>query len=384
MIYVENAILHTPSEIIEPGAMIIDGERIRATGSSQELARPQAATVIDAGGRHVVPGFIDLQINGAFGLDLTAHPESIWKVGEYLTRFGVTAFLPTIVSSPVDTIHRAQEAWQKGPPAGYRGARAIGLHLEGPYLNPEKAGAHDPAFLQLPDPQTYHSWTPQHGVRLVTLSPELPDAVQAIRHLVQNGVVVSAGHSLASFEQAQAGFEAGIRYGTHLFNAMAALDHHNPGLPGALLGDSRLTAGLIVDGFHVHPAMVKLAWKMLGAGRMSLVTDAMAALGMPPGRYMLGSQSVIVDGTYARLEDGRLAGSLLSLDQAMRNLVEFSGASLHEALLTITQVPARLLQLEASSGVLASGAQADFVLLTHDYQVAGVWIGGQKVFQPAS
>ena len=196
-------------------------------------------------------------------------------------------------------------------------------------------------------------------------------------------MLVSAGHSQADFDQAQAGIQAGIRYGTHLFNAMPALDHHQPGLVAALLGDPRLTVGLIVDGIHLHPAMVRLAWNILGAQRTNLVTDAMAALGMPPGDYMLGARLVFMDGSSARLADGRLAGSLLSLDQALRNLMAFTGCSLTEALPTLTRVPARLLGLDSSLGSLTMGSKADFTLLTPEVQVAQVWVDGRRVLSPS-
>ena len=377
MIYLHGATIYTPMGKIEHGAMICIGEVIRAIGRANELPCPTSARSIDLSGLSLVPGFIDLQINGAFGMDFTSNPDCIWQVGEQITKFGVTAFLPTIISSPDETIQHAQAVLQNGPPSNYRGARVFGLHLEGPYLNPEKSGAHDPSLLRLPDPKIYGQWNPTTQVRMVTLAPELPGSIQAIQHLAGKGVLVSAGHSQANFNQAIEGIQAGIRYGTHLFNAMPVLDHRRPGLAGALLGDTRCTAGMIVDGYHVHPTMVKLAWNNLSSRRTSLVTDAMAALGMPPGRYELGKRSVQADGTTAQLEDGRLAGSLLSLDAALRNLLEFTGCNLEEGLLTISQVPAHLLDLDKSIGKLMPGAAADFVLLSSDVHVVGVWIGGQ-------
>lgn len=379
MIYLHNATLYTPIKKIDRGALILSGDTITAIGSARELPCPPGAQSIDVGGLNLVPGFIDLQINGAFGMDFTSHPETIWQVGESLTRFGVTSFLPTIVSSPLETIRHAQAVIQKGPPAGYQGAQVIGLHLEGPYLNPEKRGAHNPDYLHLPDPEVYRQWSPATFVRLVTLAPELTGAIPAIQTLVRNGVVVSAGHSQASLAQAQAGIKAGIRYGTHLFNAMPPLDHRQPGLVGALLGDLRPSAGMIVDGIHLHPIVVNFAWKALGTQRTSLVTDAMAALGMPPGEYQLGGRSVYVDGSSARLADGNLAGSLLSLDQALCNLMTFTSCSLPEALPAVTQVPARVLRLDASIGSLAIGARADFVMLSPDKQVAGLWVNGRQI-----
>jgi N-acetylglucosamine-6-phosphate deacetylase len=359
--------------------MIVSGETITALGQEQDLHCPANSLTIDANGQSLVPGFIDLQINGAFGMDFTANPDTIWQVGERLTHFGVTSFLPTLISAPPEVILEAQAVLHQGPPSGYRGARVIGLHLEGPYLNPEKYGAHNPVYLHLPRPEVYDHWSPASFVRLVTLAPELPGAITAVQTLVKHGVVVSAGHSQADLNQSQAGFEAGIRYGTHLFNAMPPFNHHQPGLVGALLADNRLTSGMIVDGIHLNPVMVNLAWQILGSQRTNLVTDAMAGLGMHPGEYQLGGRIVHVDGLSARLADGLLAGSLLSLDQALRNLITFTGCSLEAALPTVTQVPAHLLGLNSSLGSLTVGAKADLVLLSTDLQVTRVWLNGHQI-----
>jgi N-acetylglucosamine-6-phosphate deacetylase len=379
MIYIHNATLYTPSEIIDHGVVIISGETITAIGRQDELACPVGAQSVDAKGLNLVPGFIDLQVNGGFGMDFATAPETIWQVGENLTRFGVTSFLPTIISSKPGTIRHAQAVVDQGPPPGYCGAGVIGLHLEGPYLNPEKCGAHDPANLSLPEAGEYEQWSRSSHVRLVTLAPELPGSLPAVRTLIRNGVVVGVGHSLADLSQAQAGFDAGIRYGTHLFNAMPAFNHHQPGLVGAILRDNRVTVGLIVDGIHIHPSMVQFAWQNLGPGRTNLVTDAVAALGMPSGQYHLGSRTVYTDGSSIKLSDGRLAGSLLSLDQALRNLISFTGCSLPEALSTVTQVPAGLLHLDPWLGRLAIGSKADLVLLTGDAHIARVWVHGKQV-----
>jgi N-acetylglucosamine-6-phosphate deacetylase len=371
--------LYTPAKKINHAAILVRGETIIALGREDDLSYPPNTQIVDAKGQILVPGFIDLQINGAFGMDFTSDPETIWQVGEGLTRFGVTSFLPTIVSSPPEAIQKVQEVLQKGPPNNYRGARVIGLHLEGPYLNPEKHGAHDPTYLRLPTLEVYDCWSPVNFVRMVTLAPELPGAISAIETLVKHGVVVCAGHSLASFDQAGTSIQSGIRYGTHLFNAMPPFDHRHPGLVGALLADKRLICGMIVDGIHLHPQTVNLAWQILGSQRTNLVTDAMAALGMPAGEYQLGGQKVFVDSSSARLADGTLAGSLLSLDQALRNLIAFTGCSLEDALSTVTQIPARLLRLDSSQGSLVVGAKADLVLLNPDLQVTGVWLNGQQI-----
>ncbi|NJD58685.1 MAG: N-acetylglucosamine-6-phosphate deacetylase [Anaerolineales bacterium] len=379
MIYIENATLYTASGKINHAALCIDNQTITAVGRESDVACPPNAQRFDAQGQNLVPGFIDLQVNGALGMDITTNPESIWKVGEYLPAFGTTSFLPTIVSSPPATVQKAQTILSKGPPPGYRGAKVLGLHLEGPYLNPRKCGAHDLSHIRLPKGQEYQDWTAEKHVRLVTLAPELPGALEAIMSLVKHGVSVAAGHSMASYEEAQAGIKAGIRSGTHLFNAMPAQDHRQPGLVSALLLDERLTCSLIADGQHLHPATVQLAWKTLGPGRTCLVSDAMAGLGMPTGDYQLGNHIVHHDGETARLPDGTLAGSLLYLQQALRNLIRFTGCTLDEAILAVTRVPAGVLYPQRTQYGLAVGASADLVLLDHDLQVKLVWIDGRQV-----
>lgn len=358
--------------------VVVEADRF-TTVATDTLALPEATPVIDGTGLILGPGLIDLQVNGGFGDDFTAAPETIWNVAAQLPRFGVTRFLPTIISSPPETVAVAQAVIQAGPPKGFRGALPLGLHLEGPFFNPEKRGAHNPNHLRQPDPALIETWSPAEGVRLVTLAPELTGAVTLIETLVARNVVVSAGHSQATFDEAQAGFAAGIRYGTHLFNAMPPLHHRKPGLAAALLSDKRLTIGLIADGIHVHPAMVKLAWQLAGS-RLNLVTDAMTALGMPPGAYVLGDQTVQVTETDARLADGTLAGSVLSLDQALRNLMTFAGVNLAQVLPLVTERPASLLGQADTLGRVAQGAQADLVLLDPAHQVVLTMVAGQIVY----
>jgi N-acetylglucosamine-6-phosphate deacetylase len=296
-----------------------------------------------------IGGLIDLQVNGAAGHDLTEEPEALWAVGEALAGYGVSGWLPTLVSPSWAIVERAQVALAGGPPAGYRGAAALGWHLEGPFLAPSRAGAHDPASLRAPDVGAVRDWSPATGVRLVTLAPELPGALEVANRLVAAGVVVSAGHSAATFDEAKSGFDAGIRAVTHLFNAMSPLDHRDPGLPGAALLDDRVTIGLIPDGLHVHPAMVRLVRAVVGGDRLAIVTDAIAALGMAPGGYRLAGRDVVYDEAEgsARLATGGLAGSVLSMDRAVRNLAEFTGCSETEARAAATTVPSRLLGIEA-------------------------------------
>ena len=380
MLQITNATIHTPDRVIERGSVTVDGGRIVEVGPAAGTPVPAGAVRIDAGGRVLAPGFIDLQLNGAFGHDFTADPSTIWDVAARLARFGVTAFLPTVITSPLEQVEAAMAVVTGGRPRDFRGAAPLGVHAEGPFLNVKKKGAHNQQYLRPPAAPEVAGWSPASGMRLVTMAPELPGALDVIKALTARGVVVSTGHSMATYDEAVAGFDAGARYGTHLFNAMPSLGHRDPGLPGALLADDRMTVGFIADGVHTHRAIIALVWKMLGPRRMSLVTDAMAALGMPAGQHRLGDYDVVVDATSARLADGTLAGSILELDQALRNLIEITGCSLSEALETMTSTPARVLGLDHERGRIAPGYAADLVLLSRDLRVDTTIAAGEIAY----
>ena len=368
------------ARVVEPGVgagppttVTLEGDRIAAIGGRA------AGHAVDLDGMWLVPGLLDIQVNGAAGHDTTDDPSTIWAVGEAIAATGVTAFLPTIVTAPDGRIDEALQVLAAGPPAGYRGATVLGLHLEGPFLSPQRYGAHDPAQLREPDPARAAGWSREAGVTIVTIAPELPGALDLIRELTARGVVVSIGHSNASFDEAMAGIDAGARYATHLFNAMPALDHRKPGIAAAVLADERVTVGMIPDTIHVHPTVLDLAYRIAGPERFSIVTDAMAALGMPHGTFRLGARDVTVDETGCRLPDGLLAGSNLRLDEGVRNLAAATGRGAETAVAAATIVPARLLGL-ADRGRIAAGARADLTILTPDFQAAGTIVDGRLVW----
>lgn len=365
----------------------VDADVVVANGAISAVQRRSAerlastTELLEATGLLVAPGLIDLQINGAFGHDFTGNPASIWEVGAMLPRSGVTSFLPTIVSSPPDVTMRALEVLAAGPPKGYVGAAPLGLHFEGPMLAPSRRGAHDERYLRTPSEDVIAGWSRDAGVRLVTLAPELPRAGEVIRELVANGVVVSAGHSDASFEQAVQAFAIGVTSGTHLFNAMSGFHHREPGLSGALLLETAPPTGLIVDGAHVYPGAVAAAWAARGADGLVLVTDAVAATGVQGGTtgLMLGGQSLSTDGSVIRDDTGRLAGSALTLDLAVRNLVAFTGAEPSAALVAASATPARVIG-EPDRGDIRVGAAADLVILDDALEVVATIVGGRMAF----
>jgi N-acetylglucosamine-6-phosphate deacetylase len=362
------------------GDLVVEPDRI------DELLPPGAPAsagrvdqVLDATGCLVAPGYVDLQCNGAAGIDLAGEPHRLWEVAAALPRWGVTSWLPTVVTSGPATIDRALAALAAGPPPGAGPlARPLGLHLEGPLLAEPKRGAHPRHLLRQPSEVDTTRWTADEGVALVTLAPELPGALDLIRVLVEQGVVVSAGHSAATAEEALAAVDAGASWVTHLFNSMAPLHHRQPGLAGVALADERLRAGLIADGIHVHPTAVAAAHRALGH-RLTLVTDAVAALGMPPGRAHLGDASVTIgeDGS-VRLHDGTLAGSALSLDRAVRNLATWTGCPPADAVAAATATPAAVLRRD-DIGHLRPGARADLVLLDEHLHVRATLVAGTPI-----
>lgn len=323
-------------------------------------------------------GLIDLQVNGGWGHDFTSDPSSIWKVGERLPATGVTSFLPTIVTAPYEVAEAAIETLEEGPPHGYRGAEAVGLHIEGPWISPEWKGAHDPGQIRPPDPEVSRRWAESGMVRMVTMAPELSGASETADILAGSGVVVSAGHTGADYATARDALAGNWSAVTHLFNQMTPLHHRSPGTVGAALLSDR-PCGIIVDGLHNDPATVELAWRLLGPDRLVLVTDATAAAGLEDGEYVLGGQKVQVGPDGARTDSGALAGGLLTLDRAVANLIASTSATTDQALACASANPARALALP-DRGRLVRGARADIVVFDDNLHVVRVLVGGIEVY----
>ncbi len=379
MLVFENVSVVYPSWIVSHQDVIVDGAHIVEVRDHRGGTYPPRAKRIDGTHLYLSPGWIDLQVNGGFGHDFTVNPDAIWNVAAQLPRLGLTAFLPTIITSPTEVRTWAMRAWRDGPPDGWQGAVPLGLHFEGPFLSHERRGAHAVEYLQLPDLDVVREWGKGTGVWLATLAVELGGFWKVANWLRKQSITLSIGHSNATWEQTTAAIEAGvITYGTHLFNAMRGFHHREPGVVGALLTHEEVAVGLIVDGIHVHPGAVRLAWQAKSPETITLVTDACAGLGMPPGRYRLGAQEIVVTEDRATLPDGTLAGSIVTPSEALRNLVKFTGCTLPEAICTVTRAPARVVELEEP--VVASGRVANLTLFSSDFSVAYTVVGGKIVY----
>ena len=373
--------LVTPTEWIESPFLVVDDGCITSLRSRSAAEIPAGAQHLAFPGLVLAPGFIDIHIHGGAGHDVMEPDSSaLERIECQLVKHGVTAYLPTTVTAPQDQILQALERLGKAVARRGNKERAVpvGVHLEGPFISHAKRGVHPPENLIPPSPATLDRfWQASAGtIRMMTLAPELPGAVETIRHGRSLGVHSSLGHSNATYAEAKAGIAAGADHATHTFNAMRPLDHRDPGILGAILEEQALTADIIADGIHVDPSVVRLFLRAKGDDRAILITDAISATGMPDGTYKLGSFEVQVKGNRCEYE-GKLAGSVLTLDRAIRNVMAFAGWKLQQAVKLATLNPARLLGISDQRGVLAPGRQADLVALTMEGEVVHTIIAGK-------
>lgn len=368
----------TPEPALRSLDVVVEDGRITEVLEAGTPA-PPAAAVLDAAGLIVSPGFIDVQINGGWGGDITTDPGAVTTIARCLPPTGVTAFCPTVLTAPASArraaLERIDEVSKVGPPA----ATVLGLHLEGPVINPARAGAHRVEMIPPRPPADSVEWSGANGVAMVTLAPERKGAMELISELVSQGVTVALGHTDADADVVAEAVRRGATMVTHLFNAMAPFTHRRPGPVGAVLDCDALTASLVCDGIHLHPTAVSIAWRILGVERAIMISDATAALGgSGPESVTLAGRPVDVTGNAVLTADGSLAGSVLTLDRAVRNLVAFTSCSAAEALHTATANPARVLGL-ADRGRIEPGAAADLVLLTPDLHVVDVLVAGSHL-----
>lgn len=378
--------LYTPVEEIQKPLLLVEDGRISDIYSRSAKGAPADVSLVDFGDAALAPGFVDIHIHGGAGLDvMRALPSELPRLGKFLTTHGVTGYFATTVAAPLDAtcvaLERLADAIEgaanstNGDPVQ---ARPLGIHLEGPFLSHKRRGVHPPENLLAPTIEVFERlWQAARGnVRMLTIAPEVPGAMEVIAEAAKRKVCVSIGHSDAEMPIAQAAVKAGAHHATHTFNAMRPLDHREPGIIGEVLSNDGLSADIIVDGIHVDPAVVKVFLRAKGRERAVLITDAISATGMPDGRYQLGPIEVDVkDGKCT--SGGSLAGSVLTMDRAVRNVTQFSDWSLRDAVQAATLNPARAVGLASRHGILAQGAEASFTVLSPAGEVLKTIVRGR-------
>jgi N-acetylglucosamine-6-phosphate deacetylase len=378
------AALLTPLERVEQPVVLVDDGVIVKIAAREEFAAP-GCRLVDLGDAILAPAFVDLHIHGASGHDVMASDAgALPAIERFLFEHGVGSYFPTTVTAPIDTtlvalerLAGAIEAARKDP--ARQRARPLGIHLEGPFISHVRRGVHPPQDLLPPSVKVFERlWQAARGhVGMMTIAPELEGALEVIHAATARGVRVSVGHSDADLNATRAAVAAGARHATHTFNAMRPLGHRDPGIAGVVLTDSRLTADIIADGIHVDPVVVKLFLQAKGRDGAVLITDSTAAAGMPDGKYRLGSFEVQVRGGKCTL-DGKLAGSVLTMDDAVRNVMQFAGWSMQDAVRLATLNAAKACGVPGG-GVLAPGSAADMVVLDPSGAVKKTIIGGAGV-----
>jgi N-acetylglucosamine-6-phosphate deacetylase len=379
---VVNAKIITPAGVLENGSLRVkDGIIIEISDTT--LESNLVISSLDAKGNWLMPGFIDVHVHGGAGHDfMDANEEGLAAITKFHAAHGTTSMLATTLTASRDDltaiIDRVSRFMAKPMPF----AQIIGVHLEGPFINVKWKGAQNPAYILPPQPEWLEDWVTRFPgiIKLQTLAPETEGALDYIEKLAFHGIVASCGHTDATYEQIVAAADRGLRHAVHTYNAMKPLHHREPGTVGAVLTDNRITAEVIADGHHVHPAGIKLLTSAKGTDNVILVTDAMAAAGMPDGDYEIGGLPVSMSCGVARLKEaGNLAGSTLDMISAVRYLVREIGVSLEEASRMASANPARQLGIESITGTLEVGKAADFLLINPSLELLGTWVGGRNL-----
>lgn len=369
---------------IKDGLVIVSGEAIEYAGSAGDYKQVLPERVQQAGGGIICPGFVDMHMHGIAGADtMDGTPEALQTISRTLAGYGVTSFLATTMTAAYDELEKAIRNVVETSRRGLDGAEVIGIHLEGPWINPRYKGAQQEEKITTPrleDVRRLYELA-EGMLRVVTIAPERAGALDAVRWLSERGVIVSAGHTGASFAEAQTAVESGVRHFTHCFNAMSGLHHREPGVVGAAMYHESLSTELIADGVHVHPAVMRILYRIKSAARLALVSDSMRAAALGQGVYELGGQEVHVTEKEAQLADGTLAGSILTLNRAVRNMVSLSGVPLAEAVAMASETPAAILGAGERKGKLQAGYDADLIVMGEDYQVRATYVRGRLVYQ---
>ena len=375
----------TPQEELKDCVIVVEAGRITGIGHRDEVHIPPGARDYVASGMTVVPGFVDVHIHGAGGHDvMEGDGAALDRITSTVARFGTTSIVATTVTAPVDATCRSLEgiaqyirAHESAADNSRFGAEILGIHLEGPFINPERRGVHPVDSIAAPSVEVLEQFRAAAGglIRILTVAPEMPGALKLIAAALADGIVVALGHTDADYAQARAAIDAGARHAAHVYNAMRPFSHRDPGVISAVLTDANVTAEIIADGVHVAGPAIQVLLGTKGFDTVLLVSDGTSATGMRDGNYKLGNFDVVVRDGVVRNAEGKLAGSTLTLDRALRYVVEL-GVPLVEAIRMATILPARRLGLAGKKGIIAVGADADLVILTPDLHVAGVMTRG--------
>lgn len=379
-----NAQLFTPADVWRPGWLLAEGKNIRALGPGDppEFEPGRVNRRIDAGGKPLLPGFIDVHVHGAMGHEvMDASPDGLREMARYYARHGVTAFLATTWTASRESILAALEAIDEVSGRIPGGATLMGVHLEGPYLNPAKCGAQDVRLIRRADRREAAEFLDSGLVRLLALAPEFPENLELIDECVQRGITVSAAHTEAGYAELQTAVQHGLRHVTHCYNAMRGLGHRDIGAVGAVMALPQLNAELIADNIHVHPVAMKILVEVKQPSRVILVTDAIRGTGLPDGDYPIDDRVVTIRDGAVRLPDGTLAGSILTMERALANILPATGLTLEAAWPMSSLNAARAIGVSSRKGSLEVGKDADLVLLDHDFSVRLTVAEGEVVFE---
>ena len=374
----------TPQDELNDTVILVDDGRIVALGHRDQVTVPEGALDYVAGGMTVVPGFVDVHIHGAGGHDvMEADARALDRISSTVARYGTTAMVATTVTAPVDDTCKSLEGIARyirkhaSEQGGRVGAEILGVHLEGPFISPAQRGVHPAQCLEKPSTQLLDRFLQAADglARMITLAPELAGGMELVKHAVAAGLVVGLGHTDADYRQAREAIRAGARHATHTYNAMRPFTHRDPGVIAAVMTEPDVTAEIIADLVHVAGPAIQVLLGVKGFDTVLAITDGIAATGMGDGTYRLGTFEVTVRDGVCRNSEGKLAGSTLTLDRALRNLVSL-GVPFPDAVRMMTILPARRLGLAGKKGILAVGSDADLVVLTPDLHVAGVMTRG--------
>ncbi|WP_432724211.1 N-acetylglucosamine-6-phosphate deacetylase [Staphylococcus equorum] len=367
---IENGRIYTEEEIIERGYIIVKDDKITDVGKG---GYEGALTTYDAQGQHVLPGFIDIHMHGGYGEDaMDASYDGLKHLAESLLSEGTTSFLATTMTQSDENITKALEniiEYQKQQNV-LKAADIVGMHLEGPFISEHKVGAQNPAYVQRPSIEKVQQFqkTANNQIKVITFAPEVEGANETLEAL-HNQIRFSIGHTVATFDETNEAVARGAKHVTHLYNAGTPFEHREPGVFGAAWTNDSLSTELIVDGIHSHPTAIQIAYKQKGNTRFFLITDAMRAKGMPDGEYDLGGQNVIVKGSEARLASGALAGSILKMNEGLKNLIQYTGDSLDNLWRVTSLNQAIALNIESQKGSLKVGKDADIVIVDDEITV---------------